>query len=557
MEELLEKLKQLNYEERLKLLEDDDFRNKIFLLDNKNNPEDFSKILELYNLEDIMKYYNSEMISKISKLYPYADYVYVFYMIRKDKKVFEQELVKNKELIKFILFKCREIYYELSFSYDTVISIIKFIEENNLDVSNSNINTIIFSSLNTEELQDRFLNENIKNLYKEKALLFFKSSVIEKYLKNNAVHFDNKTLYHLINYYLINLDSKLYETESFFNECILKNDIYQTRIILDSLSDKIDISYFNKLFNKYKNKILKEKRDYKIIIDTVIDNLFQDSTHNVFLNIVELVEYNNKISILSKDKLNFYKELLLIYHSDVDNILNFYNKYKDIYKLDDYYDDIRLLKNDSYNRIKNSCMTLNDLNKLKRNKDSERYNLDIYELNGEPFRMLISCRSRIPEGNNTSPRNCYTLIGNENMFVFNENLIIYGYLNYNINNIMHVYEADSYSLDTEINTTNYVNRIRTPEEILNANHKSEIQIKNNKIGEGIYERVLPSYIICFDKLNDRSIEAAKDLNIPIIIIDRTKYKKLEGNNNLTNYETEYTLTPGRESSIERKRFNRI
>ena len=545
----IELLEKMTYEERLNLLKNDLELEKIFILEN---PFDFKKICELYNISDLLNVFTEKIISKIKPNYLY---IYINFFIEKDKNAFLKHLMEKDYLKDILLLKGTYIFIDLP--YQILIDLINYNDLKKYDFSKTSLYMLIYSSLKEISLQEKFLKEKINNYYKIKMFDLFDKDLVEKYINENIISIPNKSLYNIIIKNRFYLNENLYHNFSFFKECILKNDIYKTRIELDSLNTIIDTSYFEKLFLKTKDNILKESNDKKLVLDIIIDNLFLDSTHNVYLNLCELIDYNDKYNILSIDKLKFYKELLEIYKEDSDNIKDFYNKYKDIYNYTMFYDDLSILKRNSYQVIKDNCLKLDDLKKLKRSNLSSNYNLDIYELNGEPFRMLISCRARIPKGYNESPRNCYTLIGNENMFVFNENSIIYGYLDFNINNIMHVYEADSYSEDKEYKTTNYINRIRTIEEILNANHKSEIQIRNNKIDKGKYERLLPSYIICFDSINDRSIEAAHDLNIPIIIIDRTKYKKLNGNNNLINYEEEYTLLPNMESSVSRKKLNRI
>ena len=51
--------------------------------------------------------------------------------------------------------------------------------------------------------------------------------------------------------------------------------------------------------------------------------------------------------------------------------------------------------------------------------------------------------------------------------------------------------------------------------------------------------------------------ASKKLNIPIVLINKEKYQMLETNNNLSNYESEYTLMSYMESSAREKRSHRI
>ncbi|MBQ8472713.1 MAG: hypothetical protein IJ501_04355 [Bacilli bacterium] len=80
---------------------------------------------------------------------------------------------------------------------------------------------------------------------------------------------------------------------------------------------------------------------------------------------------------------------------------------------------------------------------------------------------------------------------------------------------------------------------------------NEIQIVNDYKGMNddskMYQRISPSYVVCFDEIDERSINAAKILNIPIIKINKQMYKNevveehyLEGGEKESYYVPPYT-----------------
>ena len=578
LDELLEKIKKMDYKDRVKLLDAKEMVNKLFLLDGSYDPWLFKGVASLYEAKDLLKVFTKDIIDKISLKYQYREFIFLETLKEKNAMEFEIALIHNADLMEFLLTK--GMYIRLNFSYDFLIEIINFIDKNNIVYDKSCLFSILHTSLKDKELQKKFLNEDISSKYKSKMLTVFDDSLVNNYINSNYKNISNKDLYSAIMYKSIEVNPIIYENKDFFKDCIVKNTLYETRIDLDRLANIIDISYFEKILQQEEIKLLtsynkeldsinyqdsllinylnknKKLETKKFLLEIVIDYLFQDCSHNVYLNLVELLDYSLNNNLLSKNRLEFYKELLLIYKSDSTKIINFFNKYKDKFEYSYFYDDIRLLKNDSYLHLKDSCLKIDDITNLQNIKLSNKYNLDIYELNGEKFNMLVSCTNKIPNGYIEAPRNCYTYIGENNMQVIYKNSLIYGYLDFNIDNIMHVYEDDAYSLDLEKNTTSYVNRIRNKDELLNTNYRSEIQIKNAKINNNLYKQLLPAYIICFNEINEKSIEAARELEIPIIIINKEKYQTSEEKNNLINYEEEYTLLPYMTSSALEKYANR-
>lgn len=164
----------------------------------------------------------------------------------------------------------------------------------------------------------------------------------------------------------------------------------------------------------------------------------------------------------------------------------------------------------------------NKIRNLKNQELSVKYQTDVYELNGESFTFLVSCLSNIQEDITDYRRNCYSIISNKNMSVFIETIIIFGYTNIPIDHIMHVFENDACS-DSLIGGSNYINRIRALDFLLRDKKMNEIQIINDKLENGKYQRKKPSYIVCFDEIDNESLAASWKLQIPIVKINRAMY----------------------------------
>ena len=68
----------------------------------------------------------------------------------------------------------------------------------------------------------------------------------------------------------------------------------------------------------------------------------------------------------------------------------------------------------------------------------------------------------------------------------------------------------------------------TPEEIAESSDSySEINIKNKKSDRQTsrkYDEMKPSYIVAMDNMTKEQIEESKRLNIPIVVIERERYK---------------------------------
>ena len=89
-------------------------------------------------------------------------------------------------------------------------------------------------------------------------------------------------------------------------------------------------------------------------------------------------------------------------------------------------------------------------------------------------------------------------------------------------------EQDAFSSDSYSNNevSKYVNRIATSRELTNGSSwYSEVEIVNLQNEDGIYTTKKPDFIVCYEEVRSVDIEEAERLNIPIVIIRKTKLEK--------------------------------
>ena len=154
-------------------------------------------------------------------------------------------------------------------------------------------------------------------------------------------------------------------------------------------------------------------------------------------------------------------------------------------------------------------------------------------------------------------RGCYSLIGSDNIDVFNRNFV-YGFNNFDEQNIISVFETDCFSKENDepILNQNYgttaVNRLMTPSQIVNGLDSS----KKTRYSEiQILGKLKPDFIVAFDSINEMAIDESKRLNIPIVIIKTMSYSNDKKSNNPFNDESlQYIDFSGdRETTLRGKR----
>ncbi len=281
---------------------------------------------------------------------------------------------------------------------------------------------------------------------------------------------------------------------------------------------------------------------------------FHDNYYNYLVNLNQMLRYlrNTKIDLIDKSHLLFYRDCYdiskLSFKEKVQFFKDNYLK-KDIQSM--FYDDMRIVKNHSYQNLVNSVLKIDEASRIYNEELSKEYEIPIYYLNGEKFNALVR---HISENNGRSKEE-YEKYVNSNKerdyysfsYISNRNVnaistsgtgYILLYSNINPDYITHVYHDDassSYLVKEKPFITDKFNEIHTPESLVtDTMYYNEIVIKKEEGG------IIPSALVCYDEINDKQIVFAKEHHLPIVLINLKKYQQRMGYTDFNNYDT-YSL----------------
>lgn len=316
------------------------------------------------------------------------------------------------------------------------------------------------------------------------------------------------------------------------NPSILNN--FNDTFVFDTNVRMLFINYRLRDENGYtftnKDKLIQELKEEtsKKLSEIIVDALFADNIYNVWLNIKEMLRYNNNLDIehrvIDSERSSFYEMILNFDNISSEDKINLFNKLRDKNISTIFYDDLRRIKDYAYDKIKEDMIDLSKYNDKINKEYSAKYGFNVYDLRDCEYTMLVRTLGSRYKEETINTRDCYSIISNENSNVYGDGSIVYGYYSFDNDNIIHMLEQDSFSsnsYDNE-NVTKYVNRIMTSKEIVNGSSwYSEIDIANSPNGTGKYKTMRPDFVVSYDKIRDIDIEEAKRLNIPIVVIKKT------------------------------------
>ena len=368
--------------------------------------------------------------------------------------------------------------------------------------------------------------DNLKNLGTNNIFELIKDPSIIEFRKNINYIIDTLGNTNILNkvysYYdeilnTYNKDTKLFKD---YEKCLKEIEEYgfirkkdrEDYLINKKLYYNFDIEFINN------PKVYLQKLTSKKISEIVVDYLFSDNIYNVFLNLEEIIRYheNNNLSLISKNVLDFYKKIYFIDSLDNTEKLELLNIFKDTNIDMMYYYHLNLMKIDSYKKINNKLLKIND-NKIYDYQDKNGY--------------LLARSLHTPWTlKTTNIRDSYFIIDLNNPKLFH-NDYLYGYNNLNINKIIHVSNKDAASTNNKKENI-FVNRIMNIDE-LTKGKMNEIQILNDyKDNYNISRK--PDYIIAIEKVSDKVLNESKRLDIPIVIIRKEKINNIHEDNNMLN-----------------------
>ena len=499
--------------------------NRFYFLFNK---EDINEIVS-DSLKNEMIFNNLLEIAS----YYYQEFFYLDYELLK-KLIFKIEEIKPDYRLIFLKMVDYEKQMSLlweDFSDKTIVKLLDIVEpkcvsyffQNNLRARH------IYKQVNIAHLVNRGVVFNIDILkskdffdgLKESSFISFRNNInnAEKY--NMPFYIEEK----LKEYYEDLISNYNSETKMFkcYERLLINHNLLKKEKKNYILSEDIIVNFGNLLGNKQDVIDYLKKETSSKLSEIIIDCLFQDNIYNVWLNINEMLRFNEKVNYLTKEKYEFYKMILNIDNVDSDKKVQLYNQLKDRNYNLIFYEDIRKLKDLSYDMIQKEMLKPIEHPEYLDKENTLKYGVDVYDLRNREYTILVR-RETKHRNYSKSVRNCYSLISNENNISFgieDFNEYLYGYNTLEKERVLHVLEVDAYSENDKEDASKYVNRIMTSKEIVNSSISySEIQIINikNLYDSKVYDTKKPDFLVVYETISEDIVKESKRLNIPIVII---------------------------------------
>lgn len=529
------------------------------------NNKHFEKLkIVSYNLNQYInwyKYYNRSLESITAIDWSIIEnYNQKFNGFEIERKVLDLCFINNyKETIYINDHDIKNIFTHTN-SLNTKRKLFSLLKNNRLDffafiinkLNKYNINIENMDNIFNEELNDSIYNKEIKENLSEQdfiyLIIYFFKTATPKEQKIIEELIDSKN-YELISD-ILHLKTK-YSFAKYIKENDIEKDIFSLNtmgsheisiIISDILSPKVklDIKYFENLRYSVGEDIYnKFYENHKELLDLLTNILYDNFSK---LTKEEQKSIYNYVKSLSQDK----KSLL------IDEITLINLELRKLYK-EQYLDVI--------------CKSNNIIEKAaqKEIKDTtfKKHNVRVYELKDEePFTFLITVmHNKARDGflnmygrpahklTINDPANfCRDLSGGSEIIstsIINEKFIdtfvgpyadvMYVFSDIKEEDILSICHQDA-AFPPKIEENIDLFSKETPmgiEELMRETRRNgaynEIAIKRKRTDK---KRIMPTAILCYDKINDISIKHAEYFNIPIIVINTKTYK------NLKNYTVE-------------------
>ena len=336
--------------------------------------------------------------------------------------------------------------------------------------------------------------------------------------------------------YLIDNDKLEYDT--------IKESIYSTfknesNVFLQNLNADV----INSLRSDNKNELLTflQNESNIVLSNMIIDVHFKDHPINVKKDINELVSFEKSGgNTLTKEDLTLYEQILNIENLSFDEKKSLNQALSQINMVEKFYDDIRNAKDKMYENINNSILKKENIKKYKDDELSNKYGVNIYVLEGEPFYALVKSigtpKSEILNENkihSSKDGGSFSIDSGYKLSTFSRpdvsyNLAYDGFAN---QQVVHAFPEDSYSnydRNSE-DVTPKINKIMMPYEFVTKSpYYDEIVIsqKNERKPTDMDDKIpmlKPFAIYCYDEIYPNDVESAKKLGLDIILINTKKY----------------------------------
>lgn len=505
-------------------LKDKEFRSRLL---NLSGEAAFCYLIDNLKESDLLSLLDDDIIPSLKKSFNYKSKII---SIMECKNQYKNVFLSKKEIVELIYEEL--IYMDYPFSILNInfgkVYFEYLISKRDLDSFRYLNGKVQFRILSENDNLDKIkrLNPNedfLLSLSKESMQFLLE----DNYFKNIFINMSINNIAYIIKKG-VKLPNNLLDSNTLIHKYLaIDNDI----ILLDYLCDlELNNSYLKeKIISKRKKQfndiVEKEILEDNYFLEELIILNYEDIPYNFLKNALSIIEYIAQIKemIIPRNRYDLYYKLLKFYKLTYPEKIELYNEIKENQNgISEFYDDFKTCFNDSIKKIQDSLL---DVNKLTKSELSHKYNVDVYELNGEEFKMLISHtnidRDYLYEGEVWKKNKEYaslSLISDKclNTFRNPSTNIIVGFTDINYLNVMHIHHADSYS--KEENGSNRIIELFTPDNLIkNTKAYNEILIKNSNT-------LTPSYIVCYDEIKEGDVEASISLGrIPLILIHTKKY----------------------------------
>lgn len=533
------------------LVQDLDEKSKSILLNNKYLEEIIDKDDKaLYKFNAIMQSYpaclknvSEKVMSFVIKPYNNNDYSYFDFELA--TQVFNYILKNNPHKIYLISYFSDDVLKKL-LTYENVLILSKNYLFN--DMFNKFEPSIIKYLLNYDVVR------KIINNYSNNQLVYF-SLVIKNISVEDELLNDNNFIKKVANMENPNIYRNIINNLSVNNyELVNKINKSRTKYLNEKISN-LDSNYvFNEYINLYKNisekgidstsinQIPIELLSNKDIItyndlakistlrqfEYVCDNLFEDYTYNVLINLKNITEFYGKNPYLNEGMRKLYNKILNFDKLNKEEQLDLLKKSIGNSIANKYYDDFRTARDLSYKTIQNNLLNLNERKELY-DKEKSMSSVSVYKLDGEDFVSCVHCGTLNQKFKDTIS---LSIIGSNHIGVFNPDGIIFGFNNISSDKIIHSFNTDSFTNGKF--GTDRVNKIYDVHDLL-----KETKSCNEILYDTKRDPIKPSYLVCFDNINEESYICSVNNNLPILLINSKKYNKNNGMYETDKYQESY------------------
>ena len=485
-------------------------------------------------------------------------------LISKFSQQTQTEVLKTQEL-------SNEDYWKMiSYAYEETASML--LEEKSVGKSLTNIRLPIIEAIASKDIklpyqiieEPEFI-KRISEITDVKTYRFLisdleKSNDVEKLEKAREKYYENQINSFNKKSGMFKVYETLYEKLASMEEINPFSLMQTAREIFKDASDGEIFNLLNQI-NKVNlesglngiKEFLKEKSNV-MLGNMIIDSHFKDYYLNVLKDVKQLCNFDALGgNALSSDKIEIYKKIIEINNLSYEEKLELNTKLGKKNYVEEFYDDVRNSRNKMYSLIREEILNEDKISKYLDKEETNKFGVNIYRLEGEPFFALVKSFSidkafELSSGDIHSYKDSgsFSIDASNKLNTFhspkdNYNLI---FNNFNIDQVVHMFPVDSFSGYTRgENATDRVIELLTPKEFTGRSKDyNEVIIAQKNVSKpsDMDDRLplpKPFAIYCYDEIGPNDIESAKNLGIGIVVVNTKKYNIETNNSQISMFDT--------------------